>query len=717
MKFANTNVDIETSGDFQTGRFGFDMNAKMADMLSNKIYTDPIYAVAREYIANAVDAQGMNGALKKPVEIKLPNNLDPIWSVRDYGPGLSQADVMGEAPDYRGLFNTYGHSNKNDSNSAIGGFGLGSKAGFAYVKSGGAFNVISFHGGEKKTYTCHRDSDGMPTVSLMQTIQSDEPTGVRIDIPVISDDYQTFLENTRRTVKHMDCEFIFKGTTEVVKETPEYAFIMEGNNYKVCIPAKHAYGEEPEIVMGGISYPVQKRHFKEYVYRFLGTCPVIYAPIGTAELSVSREELSYEKSTIDSINDICQNIIDNIIAGVQAEINTKDNLLEASAYYHEVVGSRLGFINGAKSITYKGEKLLDSHVRLRVRRGRTYSPDYILTRKNIKDYRKPAREYADLSNSLSNLIEDNTLIIWARIKGPKAKFKQRMYQYMLDNELENLRIIVLTCATKFSFLRTLGKYARYVKHACLEDMPAYEGDYFSNASGTASTYIAKDKDDLTRDVSTFNCKTHAPASSQFDYLEVDFADTSKVYYYLPTKRYRLYPDFEDDTELPRRALTDLINMLDLHNKVVAIPFNYQCHVKNKPNWINLMDYLEDEFKDYSVPQVVMEYEYRVEVYSYDERYKDYGMSTLEKLGMLFKTTATKDDISKARQYIAYCRVIGKDGAIDPQSILNNIRKKVDKLLDKYPMLSILGRTVDKAELDKVKEYIAMIDKFKGDKND
>ena len=95
----------------------------VASLLRNN-YSNTSLAVIREITANAVDANKEANSTRK-VEVKLPTTMNPTFSVRDYGSGLSQGDVFG-------LYSKYGKSTKRQSNNYIGAFGIGKFAPLSY---------------------------------------------------------------------------------------------------------------------------------------------------------------------------------------------------------------------------------------------------------------------------------------------------------------------------------------------------------------------------------------------------------------------------------------------------------------------------------------------------------------------------------------------------------------------------------------------------------
>lgn len=97
--------------------------------LSN-MYADPLTAVLREWIANAVDsvttahARGEIDSTEGTITIAVPDESSPTLSVTDYGLGMDRAHVFDYALNY-------GRSSKRGDDTTVGKFGLGLKSGLA----------------------------------------------------------------------------------------------------------------------------------------------------------------------------------------------------------------------------------------------------------------------------------------------------------------------------------------------------------------------------------------------------------------------------------------------------------------------------------------------------------------------------------------------------------------------------------------------------------
>jgi len=164
----------------------------VASLLRNN-YSNTSLAVIREITANAVDANKEANSTRK-VEVKLPTTMNPTFSVRDYGSGLSQGDVFG-------LYSKYGKSTKRQSNNYIGAFGIGK---FAPLSYGDNFSVVSYYGGERKTYNVYVTEEDDTKISLMESVPSKDPTGLEVQVAVSDSDVQKFRRECLHFFEHFD---------------------------------------------------------------------------------------------------------------------------------------------------------------------------------------------------------------------------------------------------------------------------------------------------------------------------------------------------------------------------------------------------------------------------------------------------------------------------------------------------------------------------------
>ena len=167
----NYTVATGTVCDNATQQYSIAQTPEVMELLSKGLYKDPFMAVVREPYSNARDAHVIAGNTATPVQITVPTALEPNFSIKDFGTGLSEEDVMS-------LFTTYGMSTKRNSNAVIGCLGVGSKAPFALVDE---FTVISRYEGVATMYHCYK-SKGLMQITKIHSHPTDEHSGMEIII-------------------------------------------------------------------------------------------------------------------------------------------------------------------------------------------------------------------------------------------------------------------------------------------------------------------------------------------------------------------------------------------------------------------------------------------------------------------------------------------------------------------------------------------------------
>ena len=102
-------------------------------LLSSTLYKDPYRAIIRELVSNAIDASkavktSEAEAKATPVILNVPKTIDSDdFYVQDFGIGMTLEHVIN-------IYGNYFSSSKQNDSDSIGGFGLGGKTPFIYVK-------------------------------------------------------------------------------------------------------------------------------------------------------------------------------------------------------------------------------------------------------------------------------------------------------------------------------------------------------------------------------------------------------------------------------------------------------------------------------------------------------------------------------------------------------------------------------------------------------
>ena len=197
--------------------------------LRDKIYSDKILAVVREYASNALDEHKKH-KIQKPVSMGLRvEGAEHQFYVRDFANGLSEFDI-------RNIFGMYFRSTKNKDNTQIGGFGIGSKAGHAYTDT---FYVKSFHQGVCSMYACSLGggNTGVPVGHIFKVSEHPtDQTGIEISLPIKSQDLESFRTHMYSFVlfSSMPIEFSEDNNSSVTKPlTPKSILSKNGFDFYI----------------------------------------------------------------------------------------------------------------------------------------------------------------------------------------------------------------------------------------------------------------------------------------------------------------------------------------------------------------------------------------------------------------------------------------------------------------------------------------------------
>jgi hypothetical protein len=290
MKLNDQTRDIQRSGPFKEKTFTIAANAHAFEILSSRLYTDTMLAIVRELSTNAADAHTEAGNSDKPFDVHLPNMMEPYFSIRDYGTGLSP-----EAVDK--VYTTYFESTRNNSNDFTGALGLGSKSPFSYTDM---FTVVSYHNGTAYTYSAFKGEAGEPTVALMDERPTDQPNGLEIKIDTKPGHDWEFRDKARRIYTHFPVKPNIRGARV---EYPTAKPVLSGEGwalYKGDSPS----GEKVAVVMGKVCYAASRSkvtHNLGYSGQLM-----LDVPIGTCSIAANREELQYDDKTVATLQRLIQ---------------------------------------------------------------------------------------------------------------------------------------------------------------------------------------------------------------------------------------------------------------------------------------------------------------------------------------------------------------------------------------------------------------------------
>ena len=327
MLMTREHETVEAGGLGHGGAFTIAASTKAFEVLSSNLYQNKTLAVIREITCNAVDAHTVAGLPIRDIKVHLPTFTEPYFAVRDYGPGMSETDVLS-------LYTTYFRSTKDRDNTQIGGFGLGSKSPFAVSDQ---FTVTSWHGGTKSTYVCYKQ-DGMPRVNITGSVPCGAETGIEVRVPQssASGSALTWQAEARQLFRWWadlpECNVAVLADDSLF--TPENV-ALQSDRHLDDVPEWTVFkaGMYNNIIMGNVPYTLNEAALKDVPPTVVALLQkvrlAIRVPMGSVSISPSRETLSYDPATVTYLTAKLKDVIRDIVAAIERELANAPSLAEA----------------------------------------------------------------------------------------------------------------------------------------------------------------------------------------------------------------------------------------------------------------------------------------------------------------------------------------------------------------------------------------------------
>lgn len=296
--------EMKTNCPLPSQNFNIKASPVAFDILSSRLYSNPILAIIRELLTNAYDSHKAAGTLDKPIHVQLPDYITDNFIIRDYGIGLSKEDVLT-------IYTTFFDSTKATTNDFTGCFGLGSKTPFSYTNS---FSVNSYFNGYKHSFIAIK-KEGYPAIINVKDEPTDEPNGLEISIPVKGmSDKSKFLVWFNSYLKYIPEILV---DTTVIRATPNLS-IDNIKVYSESGKSERNYKQESvkgiNIKQGCNIYNINSILYSDIkdvhkLYPHLSVVSgwndiIIEVPIGKLAITPSREALSTDSSNLENIKTI-----------------------------------------------------------------------------------------------------------------------------------------------------------------------------------------------------------------------------------------------------------------------------------------------------------------------------------------------------------------------------------------------------------------------------
>ena len=698
----------------EIGEFRIRNSAKAFNILSSGLYANKVRAIIRELSCNAIDSHTAAGKKDTPFDVHLPNQLEPHFSIRDYGTGLTHDQVTN-------IYTTYFESTKTASNEFIGALGLGSKSPFSYTDN---FTVTAIKDGREGIYTAFINEQGVPSIALMMEEQSTEPNGVEVKFSVNDRyDFDKFRQEARSVYKWFKQRPVVSGVDKF--EFPEITYETEN-----IIPGVHSVkdGRTTYAIMGNIAYPIEIPQADTSLgdLRQLLNCGLhMEFDIGELDFQASREGLSYIPQTIASIKAKLEKL-NAALAGVVAKEadaipNTWEKALflasKASSYLWQnavnkyCTDTKFEYVNTQHSwnrlhkFELDEKKLKEEHNILI--RGFSKNRNYHACA-NLKvhhTYATAAGQHVSSNVWQFTIAKEIRFVLNDTKIGAleRAKYHAKESSFLKDNDMHSVAMYVIEAYDKTKPVDVDG----FKK--LLANPPE---NYFMQAS----SLLEKERvTSMGKNVTIMRLEEKGGSGWRRSDNELVWRDAGKAdsfdkaatYYYIPLSGFQALNKCSDVKTLGKYLEKSGV----FTGTVYGVRKGDIDYIKGQKNWIELDTYILDKLAKMDKQNVMGLVKQSLdlnEFVKYNSALIDVN-SPFAKLVNTFKDVKAIDaNVQNATQWL--CRKYDVHSSTSPQALIDKYTKEVNDVKNRYPLLKSLSYSVD---LKAVAEYVNLIDQTKG----
>jgi hypothetical protein len=414
---SNTALRTIETNTAQTQGFSTKQSGKMFNLLVSGLYSDKPQSITREIWSNAYDAHRDAGKADVPFKVRFPSTFSPLFLCRDYGKGLSHEFMLTR-------YTVLGDSTKEDTNNAVGKWGVGRMSPLSYTNS---FNVTSVHQGMMAHYVVQLGADGGPELHVMaEPYATDEPSGLKVSFPVERKDVAEFASAADR----VSFGFDVKPDTNDSHTWPKLEVSTDGGGYHIYKGVSKGHNirmlHGQYAKMGCVLYPIPRDHAGELE----DTNIIIDFDIGELEVTASREGLSFGKNdpTKDSIKSKLAAIMKDIHSDMQRQVSAAPTLLMALKTLHEAqfnTGYRIFSKFTRVGFKYKGQSIgPNNHLSVK-----EYLKHDVRLSSTVSAHRSQMKNFVCTNNSFT-LFTSGGVIFLQDTSKKVVRLRTRMWDYI-----------------------------------------------------------------------------------------------------------------------------------------------------------------------------------------------------------------------------------------------------------------------------------------------
>jgi len=700
----------------EIGEFRIRNSAKAFNILSSGLYANKIRAIIRELSCNAVDSHVAAGKQDTPFDVHLPNALEPYFSIRDYGTGLTHAQVTN-------IYTTYFESTKTDSNEFIGALGLGSKSPFSYTDN---FTVTAVKDGRKGIYTAFINEQGVPSIALMMEEQTTDPAGVEVRFAVDQRyDFDKFRQEARHVYEYFKLRPVISGNADFKFKDPVY-------KEKDIIPGVHHAGDgyHSYAIMGNIKYPIEVPNADKSLGGLHGllSCSLdMEFAIGELDFQASREGLSYIPETIDAIKRKLEALNAQLAIHLAAEADKITNLWERAIYLEKRHGDTLWQAAVVKYVQDTKFELFDpvTHRYNALKQFKLNVSD-LATKYNIS-----IRGFVKSRNAQTcSAIKAHTG--YTNVNGQNVMNQE--WQIRVSGDvyfvINDTKIGALE-RSKYhwrAFKMTSHSNNVYVIEAADKNKPVKTSAFFDAICNppqdrivNASNLLEKDRaQGMGKNVTIMQLVEGARRGRWNSRIPMVWHDAGKAdqfndqltYYYLPISGYKCLGRVEDIKDLHYHLEKSGI----FTDTIYGVRKNDLEWVKLQKNWVNLDEHVKGKLSKMGQADVLGLVKQAIdwkELYQYNAvKHVTNPNSPYVTLFNTFKDVKVEDGSRKVHlEWLCKMYSVQTQANVDPSQLIDKYTKMVGDIYKRYPLLKHISRY--SVQANDIAEYINLIDSHKG----
>jgi hypothetical protein len=676
----------------------------------------------RELSCNAVDSQVAAGNSTTPFDVHLPNTLEPHFSIRDYGVGLTHEQVTS-------IYTTYFESTKTDSNAFIGALGLGSKSPFSYTDN---FTVTAVKDGKKGIYTAFINETGVPSIALMMQEDTDEPSGVEVKFAVNDRyDFDKFRQEAREVYTHFALRPVVAGSSNFEFKNFEY-------ENKDIIPGVHSYkgGSGKSVaVMGNIAYPIEIPQADNSVgdlRALLGCGLELHFAIGELDFQASREGLSYIPSTIEAIKRKLKSLNAALTVVLAKEADAVANLWDRAVFLSKKKENRLwsnavvAYAQKVNLPTYDTTHKYGSRCSVFNFKIEDLAKNWNIQLKQLQQTRggktikngKSSTEYADNKDANGHYI---TWQVWNvhvdadshfLINDTKVGGSGRVgYHYRETG-----------CAVYNRNLWILEKVDRNKEM----DLKAFFNAIHNPPEGRCfeiSKLLKQSRESIAKNVTILKLERRGGGGyrrADDDMVWRDAGDTSKfpdteTYYYVPLSGFTM--ESKKGYGSGKELWEDVKSLPGLHTgEIYGVRKRDIADIKKRKNWVNFEDHIETVLNGKDISKLLMGL---VKTRLDNADFLNFENATV--LSMIGDKSPYKKFVDVFRKVEkpsgntyrieSLFRKFAPNANLDPTALANKYQSELNSVTRRYPLLARLSSY--RTDASDIAEYINLIDEKRG----